>query len=115
MVPKRECTSKESEALRQEVEIHSCFNHKNILKLYSVLENNDYLFIKMELIEGGTLKELIIEKYYSNKPFFKESECSLIIKNILEGLDYIHSKKIMHRDIKPGIYYSQLFISLQTI
>jgi len=87
----------------KEVEIQSSFNHKNILKLYSVKENFDYLFLVMELVEGGTLKDLIEEKYYSKEPFFKDSECSLIIKNILEGLYYIHSKKIIHRDIKPGI------------
>jgi len=88
--------------MRKEVLIHSCFNHKNILKLYGVKENSDYLFIIMELVEGGTLKELICDKYYNSEVFFHESECSLIIKNILEGLEYINSKNIMHRDIKPG-------------
>jgi len=90
--------------MEREVLIHSSFNHPNILKLYDVKENNDYLFIIMELIEGGTLKDLIYHKYYNEKNFFTELECSTIIKKILEGLDYIHTKKIMHRDIKPGIY-----------
>ena len=85
----------------KEIEIQSSFDHKNILKLYSVKENFDYLFLAMEILEGGTLKDIIEEKYYSNQPFFKESECALIIKNLLEGLYYIHSKKIIHRDIKP--------------
>ncbi len=89
--------------MRREAAIQYSFDHKNILKLFSVKESIEYLFLVMELVEGGSLKDLIYEKYYSKEPFFKDSECSTIIKNILEGLEYIHSKKIMHRDIKPGI------------
>ena len=90
--------------MMKEVQIQSSFNHKNILKLYSVKENFDYLFLVMEIVEGGTLKELIEDRYYSKSEFFTDYECSLIIKNILEGLNYIHSKKIIHRDIKPGMF-----------
>ncbi len=89
----------------KEVQIQSSFDHKNILKLYTVKENFEYLFLVMELVEGGNLKEIIEEKYYSKDPYFNDSECALIMKNIFEGLYYIHSKKIIHRDIKPGIKY----------
>lgn len=51
-------------------------------------------------MKGGSLKNLIIERYYNNK-LFKDIECSIIIKNILEGLNHLHSQKIIHRDIKP--------------
>ena len=50
-------------------------------------------------MEGGSLKELIINKYRKNN--FTDLECSLIIKNILEGLNYLQSLNIIHRDIKP--------------
>ena len=57
----------------------------------------------MELIEGGNLKDLIINRYLDkNTPYlFRDSECALIIKGILESLIYLHKNNIIHRDIKP--------------
>ncbi len=49
-----------------------------------------------ELISGGNLKEYI----KINGPL-PENLVALILKNILEGLKYLHNKNIMHRDIKP--------------
>ena len=56
----------------------------------------------MELIEGGSLKDLIIKRYLdNNKYLFRDSECALIMKGIFEALNYLHKKNIIHRDIKP--------------
>lgn len=48
----------------------------------------------MEYIQGGLLKKLF------KKPLV-ESEVNLIVKNILEGLRFIHDRGFMHRDLKP--------------
>lgn len=75
-------------------------NHKNVLKLHQIRENQQYIFLIMDLMEGRTLKDLIIQRYIENK-FFTDLECSLIIKGILDGLNYLEKKGISHRDIKP--------------
>lgn len=88
--------------LKNEAHILNRLNHKRIVKIHEVIETNDYLFIFMDLIEGWSLKEMIIYRYLSKREFlFTDFECSLIIKGILEGIEYIHSKNIVHRDIKP--------------
>lgn len=76
-------------------------NHKNVLKLNYIRENMNYVFLVMDLMQGGTLKDLIYEKYTESGNFFNEEEAALIIKNILEGLRYLNSIKVVHRDIKP--------------
>jgi len=87
--------------LKREVQIQTVMNHKNVLKLKYVRENINFIFLVMDLMEGGSLKDLIIKRYKKNSVFFTDQECSLIIKNILEGLGYLHSFNIIHRDIKP--------------
>ena len=77
-------------------------NHERIIKLYDVINTDQYLFIFTELCEGGSLKDYIISRYNSNNNYFmKDSECAIIIKNIIQGVEYLVSNGIIHRDIKP--------------
>ena len=85
-----------------ETELLNKLNHERIIKLYDVVNTEDYLFIFTELCLGGSLKDLIISRYNSsNNYFMKDSEVSLIIKNILQGVEYLTSNGIIHRDLKP--------------
>jgi len=54
-------------------------------------------FSKLECIEGATLQEILDE----SRPF-KESEAMQIILEVAEVLKYLASRKIVHRDVKPG-------------
>ena len=77
-------------------------NHERIIKLYEVIDTKNYLFIFTELCSGGSLKDYIISKYNSNNDYFmKDSEVSTIIKNILQGVEYLVNNGIIHRDLKP--------------
>ena len=86
-----------------QVKLLKKLNNPRIMKLFNVLETSKYIFIFMELIEGGNLKDLIINRYSdSSTPFlFRDCECSIIMKGILESLNYLHKNYIIHRDIKP--------------
>jgi serine/threonine protein kinase len=50
----------------------------------------------MEYVSGGLLKKL----FKKSKPL-TESEVHSVVKNIIEGVGYIHEKGYMHRDLKP--------------
>ena len=77
-------------------------NHERIIKLYDVINTEQYLFIFTELCEGGSLKDYIISRYNSNNNYFiKDSECATIIKNIIQGVEYLVNNGIIHRDLKP--------------
>ena len=91
-----------SDYLNKEVNILSILDNPRIMKIYDILDNCDYFFIFMELIEGGNLKDLIIKRYLDKNVYlFRDSECSQIMKGVLEALNYLHKKNIIHRDIKP--------------
>lgn len=52
----------------------------------------------MEFCEGGSLADIIRSK----KTTFNEEEVRTIVRQVIEGLVYIHSKNIVHRDIKAS-------------
>ena len=80
------------ERFLQEAQAAAALNHPNICTIHGVEDVNGSLFIVMEYIEGGTLREKI--------PFPKIDDAIIIAAQIGEALQEAHSKGIVHRDIK---------------
>jgi calcium-dependent protein kinase len=70
-------------------------DHPNILKLYEFYEDNNEYCIITDFWEGGDLYE-----YLETHQSIQEYEISEIMKQLFSILKYIHSKNIVHRDIK---------------
>lgn len=76
----------------QEAKAAAALNHANICTIYGVEESDGMMFIAMEYIEGGTLREKI--------PFTKVDDALTIGIQIGDALREAHSKAIVHRDVK---------------
>ncbi|ROK15908.1 Interferon-induced, double-stranded RNA-activated protein kinase [Anabarilius grahami] len=79
--------------------------HKFDGKIYAVKKveltgSRTYLFIQMEFCEGGTLTEWIRATNRTNKQR-TTVEIHKIFYEIVSGVEYIHSNKLIHRDLKP--------------
>lgn len=96
-------TNSRVRAFFKEAEILEAMDHKNIVKFYSFHETDQYLLIKMELIRGGTLKKLI-EKRKNSRQGFKEEEVAVVMRYLFEGIRYLHTLNVIHRDLKIGKY-----------
>ena len=83
--------------IKNEVKIMSKLRkHNNIVKLFELFETEDHYCLVMENVVGGNLLNAINKM---NK--IPENLAKIIFKQLIKTLQYIHSKGIAHRDIKP--------------
>ncbi|PRP84350.1 hypothetical protein PROFUN_07651 [Planoprotostelium fungivorum] len=82
--------------LGREIEIMKRVMHKNVLRLEEVYEVEDTIALVMELVTGGELFYKIVER--GN---YSEQDAANIVRQIVQGVAYLHSNGICHRDLKP--------------
>ena len=84
-----------AQRFEEEIEIMSTFNHPNIIKFYKKGYFNDLVYLVMEYFDGVDLEELLIAKgRLSEKLLYS------IAFDVAGSISAIHSKQIVHRDIK---------------
>jgi calcium-dependent protein kinase len=83
--------------LREEIFIMCQLDHPNIVRLEEVYESRSEIYLVQELCLGGELFDRLDEQpdYH-----YTERQCARIIKQLLSAVRYIHSKGIVHRDLK---------------
>lgn len=96
MIEKKNLNDSEREMLRSEIAIMKLLNHPHVVEMKEVFEDKNYVYVVMELVEGGELFDRI-----RKKRVFSEYMAYHIIKQLLETVKYLHDVGIIHRDIKP--------------
>uniref|UniRef100_A0A1A9WBS4 Serine/threonine-protein kinase PLK4 n=1 Tax=Glossina brevipalpis TaxID=37001 RepID=A0A1A9WBS4_9MUSC len=82
--------------VRQEIEIHSRLKHPSVLELYTFFQDANYVYLVLELAHNGELQRYMKETMH--RPM-NEFEAASILRQVVSGLLYLHSHRIMHRDI----------------
>jgi serine/threonine protein kinase len=85
----------------REARLAATLRHSGIVQVYDFDTQGDHLFMVMEYINGGTLKQRL-ESLKSSGEFLPLHEASRIFSQIANALDYAHSRNMLHRDLKPS-------------
>uniref|UniRef100_A0A4W5LD59 Myosin light chain kinase family member 4 n=1 Tax=Hucho hucho TaxID=62062 RepID=A0A4W5LD59_9TELE len=90
-------SQKEKDVVKNEIQVMNQLNHANLIQLYAAFESRHDIILIMEYVDGGELFDRIIDENYN----LTELDTVLFIRQICEGLQYMHKMYILHLDLKP--------------
>nr|XP_023025574.1 myosin light chain kinase, smooth muscle-like [Leptinotarsa decemlineata] len=92
------CPKKEDRRnVEREIDIMRALQHPRLIQIYDAFENGKVMTVILELIEGGELFERVIDDDF----ILTEKSCTIFMRQICEGVAFIHKQRILHLDMKP--------------
>ncbi|XP_037405588.1 CBL-interacting protein kinase 8-like isoform X3 [Triticum dicoccoides] len=82
--------------IKREISIMKLVRHPNVVRLHEVLASRKKIFIILEFITGGELFDKIIRHGR-----LSEADARKYFQQLIDGVDFCHSKGVYHRDLKP--------------
>lgn len=90
-------TTRNKEMLRGEIKIHSLLQHPNVVKFYEFIEDDANIYIILELCPNYSLMTMLKKRKTLTEP-----EVKYFLTQIIGGVMYMHSRGVIHRDLKLG-------------
>uniref|UniRef100_A0A8C9VV80 Serine/threonine-protein kinase PLK3 n=1 Tax=Scleropages formosus TaxID=113540 RepID=A0A8C9VV80_SCLFO len=88
------------EKITNEIELHKTLHHKHVVKFSHHFEDNDNIYIFLELCSRKSLAHIWKARHTLTDP-----EVRYYLRQIISGLKYLHNKGILHRDLKLGNFF----------
>ncbi|XP_011877733.1 PREDICTED: serine/threonine-protein kinase PLK1 [Vollenhovia emeryi] len=89
--------SNQREKISQEIAIHQSLSHRHIVGFHGFFDDTNNIYIILELCRKRSMMEL-----HKRRKALSECETRYFMKQILDGVFYLHQHKIIHRDLKLG-------------
>ena len=99
-IPKNKMDQEAQKNFRRELQNLHNLKHPNIIHILDYLNNQSYNYIVLEYCNGGNLREYLQKYMEKNNAPLNEFFIQKILRQIAPALEFMHSKNIIHRDIK---------------
>uniref|UniRef100_A0A1A8M2G1 Serine/threonine-protein kinase PLK n=2 Tax=Nothobranchius pienaari TaxID=704102 RepID=A0A1A8M2G1_9TELE len=83
--------------MTSEIAIHKSLDHANIVGFHGFFEDDDHVFVVLEICRRRSLLEL-----HKRRKAVTEPEARYYMAQLLKGVQYLHNNKVIHRDLKLG-------------
>ncbi|XWS71297.1 hypothetical protein CRYUN_Cryun03dG0126300 [Craigia yunnanensis] len=87
---------KMAEQIKREIATMKLIKHPNVVRLYEVMGSKTKIFIVLEFVTGGELFDKIV-----NQGRMREDEARRYFQQLINAVDYCHSRGVYHRNLKP--------------
>uniref|UniRef100_A0A8C7ELQ2 Serine/threonine-protein kinase PLK n=2 Tax=Neovison vison TaxID=452646 RepID=A0A8C7ELQ2_NEOVI len=87
----------QKEKMSMEISIHRSLAHQHIVGFHGFFEDNDFVFVVLELCRRRSLLEL-----HKRRKALTEPEARYYLRQIVLGCQYLHRNRVIHRDLKLG-------------
>lgn len=82
--------------IKREISTMKLIRHPNVIRMYEVMASKTKIYIVLEFVTGGELFDKI-----ASKGRLKEDEARKYFQQLINAVDYCHSRGVCHRDLKP--------------
>ena len=82
--------------LESEITIMRDYIHPNVVRLFENLTSGRHIYLILEYCPGGDMTKYIRKHHHLTEPVAKG-----FFLQLLDGLSFLHSKRVIHRDLKP--------------
>lgn len=88
--------SEHANLIDRELMVLRTLNHQNIVQIYDIFDSARETYVVMEYLAGGELLDLVTESDH-----LSEKNAKQVIREVLQAIQYLHARGIVHRDVKP--------------
>ncbi|KAH9747988.1 CBL-interacting serine/threonine-protein kinase 23 [Citrus sinensis] len=82
--------------IKREISTMKLIRHPNVIRMYEVMASKTKIYIVLEFVTGGELFDKI-----ASRGRLKEDEARKYFQQLINAVDYCHSRGVCHRDLKP--------------